>query len=234
MDSILARIESLGFTLPEVPIPVAAYVNCVRSGNLLFLSGGLPIDGDKKVIGKVPGDVSIEEAQEGARIIILNRLAVVKQEIGSLDKVKQIVALNGFVNSAPDFYGHPQVVNGASDLMVEVFGEAGRHARSAVGVYRLQGMEVRAVTLLGRVEALQGFDAVAASHANAMRQGEEPTLHRLGRGQLPTLLGGEALQATPAAGERRLFETQPVGPDVIPGLGCQLLLAADGADMVRH
>src|SRR5688572_32987371 len=103
MSTILDKIASLGLTLPAVPAPVAAYVNCVRSGNLLFLSGGLPIDGDKKVIGKVPGDVSIEEAQEGARIIILNRLAVVKQEIGSLDKVKQIVALNGFVNSAPDF-----------------------------------------------------------------------------------------------------------------------------------
>lgn len=137
MDSILARIESLGLTLPDVPVPVAAYVNCVRTGNLLFLSGGLPIEGEKKVIGKVPGDVSIEQAQEGARMIVLNRLAVVKQEIGSLDKVVRIVTLNGFVNSAPDFYGHPQVVNGASELLIEIFGEKGKHSRTALGAAAL-------------------------------------------------------------------------------------------------
>lgn len=137
MDSTLARLEALGHRLPEVPAPVAAYVNCVRSGNLLFLSGGLPIDGDRKILGKVPGDVSIEEAQEAARIIILNRLAVVRQEIGSLDHVKQIVALNGFVNSAPDFYGHPQVVNGASELLLEIFGERGKHSRTALGAAAL-------------------------------------------------------------------------------------------------
>ena len=137
MDTIQARIEALGHTLPEVPVPVAAYVNCVRSGNLLFLSGGLPIDGERKIIGQVPRDVSIEEAQEGARIIILNRLAVVKQEIGSLDKVKQIVALNCFVNSAPDFYGHPQVINGASELLIEIFGDKGKHSRTALGAASL-------------------------------------------------------------------------------------------------
>lgn len=137
MDSIQARIEALGHTLPDVPVPVAAYVNCVRSGNLLFLSGGLPIDGDRKIIGQVPRDVSIEEAQEGARIIILNRLAVVKQEIGSLDRVKQVVALNGFVNSAPDFYGHPQVINGASELLIEIFGDKGKHSRTALGAASL-------------------------------------------------------------------------------------------------
>ncbi len=137
MDSILARIESLGLSLPEVPVPVAAYVNCVRSGNLLFLSGGLPIEGDKKVIGQVPGDVSIDEAKEGARMIVLNRLAVVKQEIGSLDKVTRIVALNGFVSSAPDFYGHPQVINGASELLIEIFGDKGKHSRTALGAAAL-------------------------------------------------------------------------------------------------
>lgn len=137
MSTILDKIASLGLTLPAVPAPVAAYVNCVRSGNLLFLSGGLPIDGDKKVIGKVPTDVSIEEAQEGARIIILNRLAIIQEEIGSLDKVKRIVALNGFVSSEPDFYGHPQVVNGASELLVEIFGDKGKHSRTALGVAAL-------------------------------------------------------------------------------------------------
>jgi enamine deaminase RidA (YjgF/YER057c/UK114 family) len=152
MDSILARIESLGLKLPEVPVPVAAYVNCVRSGNLLFLSGGLPINGDRKVIGKVPGDVSIEEAQEGARIIILNRLAVVKQEIGSLDKVKQIVALNGFVSSAPDFYGHPQVINGASELLIEIFGDKGKHSRTALGAAALPLNVAVEINLIVEVE----------------------------------------------------------------------------------
>jgi enamine deaminase RidA (YjgF/YER057c/UK114 family) len=152
MDSILARIESLGYKLPDVPVPVAAYVNCVRSGNLLFLSGGLPIDGERKVIGKVPADVSVEEAQEGARIIILNRLAVVKQELGSLDKVKQIVALNGFVNSAPDFYGHPQVVNGASELLIEIFGDKGKHSRTALGAAALPLNVAVEINLIVEVE----------------------------------------------------------------------------------
>ncbi|RYD37426.1 MAG: RidA family protein [Verrucomicrobiaceae bacterium] len=135
--SIQNRLDTLGLTLPAVPVPVAAYVNCVRSGNLLFLSGGLPIDGDKKVIGKVPTDVSIEEAQEGARMIILNRLAVIQSEVGVLDKVKQVVAVNGFVNSEPDFHGHPQVINGASELLVEIFGDKGKHSRTALGAASL-------------------------------------------------------------------------------------------------
>jgi enamine deaminase RidA (YjgF/YER057c/UK114 family) len=136
-DHILEKLDSLGLSLPAVPAPVAAYVNCVRSGNLLFLSGGLPIDGDKKIIGKVPTDVSIDEAKEGARMIVLNRLAVIREELGSLDKVKQIVTLNGFVNSEADFYGHPQVINGASELLVEIFGEKGKHSRTALGAAAL-------------------------------------------------------------------------------------------------
>lgn len=149
---IADKLAALGLTLPAVPAPVAAYVNCVRSGNLLFLSGGLPIDGDKKVIGKVPTDVSVEEAYEGARIIILNRLAVIQDEIGSLDKVKRIVALNGFVNSEPDFYGHPQVVNGASELLVEIFGEKGKHSRTALGAAALPLNVAVEINLIVEVE----------------------------------------------------------------------------------
>ncbi len=136
-DNTLAKIESLGLRLPEVPTPVAAYVNYVRSGNLLFLSGGLPIDGDTKVLGKVPSVCSVETAVEASRIIILNRLAVIREAVGSLDNVKQIVALNGFVNSDPDFYGHPAVINGASELLVEIFGERGKHSRTALGAAAL-------------------------------------------------------------------------------------------------
>lgn len=136
-DHILEKLNSLGLSLPAVPAPVAAYVNCVRSGNLLFLSGGLPIDGERKIIGKVPTDVTIDDAKEGARMIILNRLAVIREELGTLDEVKQIVALNGFVNSDPDFYGHPQVINGASELLVEIFGDKGKHSRTALGAAAL-------------------------------------------------------------------------------------------------
>ena len=135
--SISAKIEALGLKLPAVPSPVAAYVNCVRTGNLLFLSGGLPIDGDTKIIGKVPSVISIDEARQGARMIILNRLAVIQNEIGSLDKVKRVVALNGFVNSEPDFQAHPQVINGASELLVEIFGDKGKHSRTALGAASL-------------------------------------------------------------------------------------------------
>lgn len=152
MSTIAEKLASLGLTIPAVPAPVAAYVNCVRSGNLLFLSGGLPIEGEKKVIGKVPADVSIEEAQEGARLIVLNRLAVIQQEIGSLDKVKQIVALNGFVNSAPDFYGHPQVINGASELLVEIFGDKGKHSRTALGAAALPLNVAVEINLIVEVE----------------------------------------------------------------------------------
>lgn len=148
-----AQLASLGLVLPNVPAPVAAYVNCVRSGNLLFLSGGLPIDGDKKVIGKVPTVVSIEEAKDAARMIILNRLAIIQDEIGSLDKVKQIVALNGFVNCEPDFYNHPQVINGASELLVEIFGDKGKHSRTALGAASLPLNVSVEINLIVEIEA---------------------------------------------------------------------------------
>lgn len=151
--TILDKIASLGLSLPAVPTPVAAYVNCVRSGNLLFLSGGLPIDGDRKIIGKVPSAVSIDEAKEGARMIILNRLAVIQDEIGSLDKVKQIVSLTGFVNSEPDFYGHPQVINGASELLVEIFGDRGKHSRTALGAASLPLNVAVEINLIVEIEA---------------------------------------------------------------------------------
>lgn len=150
--TILEKIAALGLSLPAVPAPIAAYVNCVRTGNLLFLSGGLPIDGDKKIIGKVPSSASVEDAVEGARMIVLNRLAVIRDEIGSLDKVKQIVTLNGFVNSEPDFTGHPQVINGASELLVEIFGDKGKHSRTALGVAALPLNVAVEINLIVEVE----------------------------------------------------------------------------------
>ena len=136
MSNIEARIKELGYELPEAPAPAGSYVNCVRSGNLLFLAGGIPPLEDTYK-GKVPTDTSEETAQEAARLITLNRLAVVKEEIGDLDKVTRIVAVNGFVNSEPDYYNHPAVINGCSNLLVEIFGDKGVHSRTALGAASL-------------------------------------------------------------------------------------------------
>ena len=151
-DTILAKLNSMGLSLPKVPTPVAAYVNCVRSGNLLFLSGGLPIDGNRKVIGKLPTQVSVDEAKEAARMIMLNRLAVIRDAIGSLNKIKQIVALNGFVNSEADFYDHPQVINGASEFLVELLGDKGKHSRTALGAAALPLNVAVEINLIVEVE----------------------------------------------------------------------------------
>ena len=147
-----ARLDELGLTLPEVPTPVASYVNCVRTGNLLFLSGGLPVENGAIVTGKVPDTISVESATASAKNIILNRLAVIRQEIGSLDKVRRIVNLQGFVNSAPDFPDHPKVINGASDLLLEIFGEAGKHSRIALGAAALPLHAAVEISLVVEVE----------------------------------------------------------------------------------
>lgn len=135
--NIESRIKELGHTLPEAPAPAGSYVNCTRSGNLLFLAGGIPPLDNDAYKGKVPTDTSIAKAQEAARLITLNRLAVVKAEIGCLDKVSRIINVGGFVNSEPDFYQHPAVINGCSDLLVEIFGEKGIHSRTAMGAAAL-------------------------------------------------------------------------------------------------
>ncbi len=135
--NIEEKIASLGYTLPEAPAPAGSYVNCTRSGNLLFLAGGIPPLDDDTYLGKVPTDTSVETAQEAARLITLNRLAVIKAEIGSLDKIVKIVNVGGFVNSEPDFYQHPAVINGCSDLLGEIFGEKGVHSRTAMGAAAL-------------------------------------------------------------------------------------------------
>ncbi len=129
------RLEELGIVLPPVAAPVANYVNAVRTGNLLFLSGKGPSYGDGSMgRGKVGRDVSIEDAYQHARLVGLNLVAVLKAELGDLDKVARIVKVLGMVNAVPDFEDQPKVINGCSDLFVEVFGDKGRHARSAVGM----------------------------------------------------------------------------------------------------
>jgi enamine deaminase RidA (YjgF/YER057c/UK114 family) len=129
------RLAALGLMLPEVVPPVAAYVPTVRSGSLIFTSGQLPIvDGLMPLTGKVGAEVTPEDAYELARQCALNALAAVKAEVGDLARVRRVVKVVGFVASAPRFTGQPAVINGASDVLGDVFGAAGVHARSAVGV----------------------------------------------------------------------------------------------------
>lgn len=128
------RIEELGIKLPVPPTPVATYSVCKKSGNLVFVSGQGPIiEGRQMYTGKVGREVSCEEGYQAARYCGINLLAQLKNYLGDLDKVKQVVHLKGFVASASDFTEQPKVINGSSDLMVEVFGEAGRHTRCALG-----------------------------------------------------------------------------------------------------
>ncbi|TDD26838.1 RidA family protein [Actinomadura sp. KC06] len=129
------RIRELGMELPEAVPPVASYVPTARTGSLVYTAGQIPlVKGELGLTGKVGAEVSPEEGARQARICALNAIAALKAEVGELSRIARIVKVVGFVASAPDFDGQPQVINGASDLLVEVFGDAGKHARSAVGV----------------------------------------------------------------------------------------------------
>lgn len=133
--TVEARIAGLGLTLPEVPAPAGVYVPALRSGPYVYTAGQVPfVDGKLPAAGKVGAEVTPERAKELAGICALNALAAVKSVAGDLDRVVRVVKVTGFVASAPDFTGQPGVVNGASELLGEVLGEAGVHARSAVGV----------------------------------------------------------------------------------------------------
>jgi enamine deaminase RidA (YjgF/YER057c/UK114 family) len=130
-----ARLKQLGLVLPDVPTPVANYVPFRLAGGLLFLSGQGPRDDKGKALtGKVGADVTVEEAYRRARIIGLQLLSTTRQALGSLDRVEAVLKVLGMVTAVPEFKDHPKVMNGCSDLFVEVLGDAGRHARSAVGM----------------------------------------------------------------------------------------------------
>lgn len=133
-----ARLKALGLELPPAPKPIAAYVPSVRTGNLVFLAGQGPMAGGKPTVtGKVGAELTEEEGYKAARATTLVLLSVLRAEIGSLDRVRRIVKVVGWVNSAPGFTRQPWVINGASDLLVEIFGDAGRHARSSVAANEL-------------------------------------------------------------------------------------------------
>ena len=138
MTSATERLAALGLTLPPVTAPLAAYVPAVRTNGYVYVSGQVPVaDGRLLAAGKVGGAVSAAEAAGLARTCALNALAAAAAAAGGLDEIRRIVKVTGFVASAPGFNGQPQVINGASELLIEVFGEDGRHARSAVGVAEL-------------------------------------------------------------------------------------------------
>ncbi len=135
--NIEEKLQQMGLELPEAPKPVAAYIPAKRAGDLVFVSGQIPLrDGQIAYRGKVGAERTQEEGYEAARLCALNALAAVKALVGSLGEI-EIVQVRGFVNCTPDFENHPEVINGASELLVELFGERGRHARAAVGVSAL-------------------------------------------------------------------------------------------------
>ena len=127
------KLKELGIILPEAPIPAGNYIPAVKTGNLLFISGQIPLENGKVAYTGKVSDANLETAQKSAKSCAINILAQIKRETGSLDKVTKIVKLSGFVNSVPEFTQHPKVINPASDLMFEVFGEKGKHARVALG-----------------------------------------------------------------------------------------------------
>ena len=138
MPSPEERLAQLGVTLPPPAAPVAAYVPCVRTGDLVYVSGQVPlVDGKPSHLGRLGAELGLEEGQEAARRCAVNVLAALKAELGELARVRRVVKLTVFVASEPDFTDQPKVANGASELFGEAFGEAGRHARAAVGVAAL-------------------------------------------------------------------------------------------------
>lgn len=132
------KLASLNITLPTPPKPAGSYIPVVKTGNMVFVSGQIPMkDGQVQFKGQVPTSISVEEAQSAARLCIINVLAQLKSELGTLDKISKIVRVSGFVNSSQEFYEHPKIINAASDLLFEIFGEKGKHTRIAVGVASL-------------------------------------------------------------------------------------------------
>jgi enamine deaminase RidA (YjgF/YER057c/UK114 family) len=147
-----AKLREMNITLPAPSAPVANYVKAVRTGNLVFLAGAGPQVDGKYVTGKLGAELSVEQGYQAARLTGINQLAVLKAELGDLRKVKRIVKVLGMVNCAPDFANHPEVLNGYSDLMVQVFGEKGKHARSAVGMVALPRNMAVEVEMIVEVE----------------------------------------------------------------------------------
>jgi enamine deaminase RidA (YjgF/YER057c/UK114 family) len=146
------RLLELGITLPDPPAPGGNYQPAKTAGNLLFLAGAISMESGAVITGTAGADRSIAEGYAAARACTLTHLAVLKRTLGSLDKVRQIVSVNGYVNAVPGFPSPPAIINGASDLLVEVFGDAGRHARAAIGVSALPRNALVEVQMIVEIE----------------------------------------------------------------------------------
>ena len=152
MGAIEDRLATLGIELPEPFPPAGNYLACTRAGDQLFVGGHGPIAGDRTVIGKVGADLTLEQGREAARLTALSLLATMRQELGTLDRVRRIVKVFGMVNVGGGFNRMPEVIDGCSDLLVEVFGDAGRHTRSAVGLAELPfdiAVEIELIAAIG-------------------------------------------------------------------------------------
>ncbi len=137
MSKIASRLTQLGIELPSPFPPAGSYLACSRTGDLLYVGGHGPIDGASTIIGKVGGDLTLEQGRDAARLTALSILATMRVELGDLDRVRRMVKVFGMVNVAPGFTQMPAVIDGCSDVLVEIFGDAGRHTRSAVGLAEL-------------------------------------------------------------------------------------------------
>jgi enamine deaminase RidA (YjgF/YER057c/UK114 family) len=146
-----AKIEELGLELPSPFPPAGIYINAVRTGNLLVLGGHVPVGADQIVLGKLGDDLEVDEGRAAARLAALSALATLRAELGSLDRVAQVVSVRGVVNATSDFTAHTQVIDGASEVFVQVFGERGQHARLAVGVSSLPANLALEIELLVEV-----------------------------------------------------------------------------------
>jgi enamine deaminase RidA (YjgF/YER057c/UK114 family) len=153
-DTVEARLATLGIVLPAAPNPVANYVPSCLTGNLLYVSGQISKAADGSIVkGRLGGEMTVAEGRDAARLCALNILSQAKAALGSLDRIVQIARLTGYVSATPEFTEHPQVINGASDLLVEVLGDKGRHTRVAVGVASLPlgcAVEVDAILIIDR------------------------------------------------------------------------------------
>ena len=146
------KLASLGLTLPQLPAPGGNYVSAKRAGNVIYLAGAISVGPDGVISGTMGASSTVEDGYAAARACALTQLAVLRRELGSLDKVAEVLSVNGYVNAAPGFGDSPAVMNGASDLLVEVFGEAGQHVRAAVGVSALPRNALVEIQMIVRVK----------------------------------------------------------------------------------
>ena len=192
MTTIEDKLKTMGLSLPEAPAPVANYVPTRLTGTLLFISGQVSRSGDGRLLtGKLGAGTDIAAGREAAKACALNVLAQARAALGSLDRIEAIVKLTGFVNSAPDFKDHPQVVNGASDLLVELLGDKGRHTRSAVGVAALPGgaaVEIEAIIAVAGEQVTSMLDRATFLRPIAHRglhDGARGIIENTGRASMP-------------------------------------------------